>query len=259
MNEPPNTSDNQNSTPGTGRPEERELAGQEKASVQKVACPSCSEVYEVNIPDSSEERSITICPFCDQKFFIKHDLPGKTPLQEQEPEEVPPETLSQAQTQPDPGTGLPPSPTQEVPDEDRMFPLATPTRMKAPSGPTSFKDSPVVQGLKAASFNFLKRLPLILIPVLGALYLITLGVYDAGRKGASTYMKKNGGRVQGAFGMGLLFGLIFASVVVLLIYLIFSLLAVTVFLAFSEMAIFVFVYAAAVCFSALGSKSATLE
>ena len=117
----------------------------------------------------------------------------------------------------------------------------------------------MVQGLKAAVFNFLKRLPLILIPVLGALYLVNLGVYDAGRKGTTVYMKKNKGAAQGALGMGLLFGLIFATVVVLSIYIIFSILAVKVFFGFTEMVIFVLIYLAAICFSGLGSKAAMLE
>ena len=116
-----------------------------------------------------------------------------------------------------------------------------------------------MSALKAASFTFLKRIPAIIIPVLGILYLITLGVYDAGRAGASRYMEKKGGSSQGAFGIGLLFGLIFATVLVLLIYLIFSILAVEVFLAFTELCIFVFIYVAAIFFSAMGGRSAAVE
>ena len=261
--------DNENTgAPDTGAPGERGLVQERKEdeeshpNIQKVACPSCSEIYEVNIPDTGEERSITICPFCSQKFFIRHERTLEKTPREKETGETPPKVPSEPQIQFDQKTGLPPSQAKPGPGEHEMVTLATPTRLRASTlsqGSSKFRDSPSVVGLKAASFCFLKRVPLIVIPVLGVLYLITLGVYDAGRTGARNYIKKNGGSARGAFEIGLLFGLLFATILVLLIYLIFSLLTVKVFFTFYEITIFVFIYLAATFFSALGSRAAVAE
>jgi len=261
--------DNENTgAPDTGAAEDTGLAQERKEdekshpNIQRVACPSCSEIYEVNIPGTGEERSITICPFCDQKFFIRHERTREKAPQERETGGTPPEVPSGPQPQFDQETDLPPSQAKAGPGEHEMVSLATPTRLRASTlsqGSSKFRDSPSVVGLKAAVFCFLKRVPLIVIPILGVLYLITLGVYDAGRMGARNYIKKNGGSARGAFEIGLLFGLLFATILVLLIYLIFSLFTPTVFFAFYEITIFVFIYLAASFFSALGSRAAATE
>jgi len=251
----------------TGQQEENASDPKTQTIVQKVSCPSCSELYEVNIPATGEERSVSVCPFCEKPFLIRHQRFGEKPAAEDEkaPAEQPqaapaPEQQPPATTQPQPTP--PPQQAQKQPEEQAVAaPEPRQEKTTAQKDEDDSKDTypPAISALKAASFTFLKRIPAIIVPILGLLYLVTLGVYDAGQAGARRYMEKKGGTSQGALGIGLLFGLIFATVLVLLIYLIFSILAVEVFLAFTELCIFVFIYVAAVFFSAMGGRSAAME
>jgi len=197
-----------------------------QGSVQKVACPSCSEVFQVMIPETAEEKIITVCPFCDQAFYIK---------------------MSQSQ-----------SSITKVPEQELETKKRTSADVQAVQFPPTFQ-SPVVAGLRTGVFSFLKRVPLVVIPVLGVLYLVTLGVYHVGKNGAKAYITNNDGSPSGALELGIMLGLLFSTLLVFFIYLIFSLLTFEVFFGVYEFSIFLFIYCAMTFFSVIGALSAAKE
>jgi hypothetical protein len=258
---------NTEEAPGAGSPAASE---DQDTALQKVSCPGCSEIYEIQIPSTGEERSITICPFCEQKFFVRHEAVG-----EKSPEPSPAPTLPSSSPLPAPppsppssqlpgpaavGPGIPavfaPKTKKSTQPKKRTPKARKPVQKREDGPPQAFADNPSVAGMKAASICFLKRLPVVIIPVFGLLYLFTLGIYDATRAGAYRFLELSPGPRDGAIKLGMLFGLIFATVVTLLVYFIFSLLTVSVFFAFSEIMIVVTIFSTSLFFSALGSRAA---
>ncbi len=241
------------------------------AGLMTIACPGCKEVYEVAVPETNEERSITLCPFCEQKFYVRHEkIPGKakkegdgvkTSLQES-PASLPKKDVAQPfAPAADPKQVVQPQGTQRtLPTQVRAPSAPGAERRKAPPPPTrestSLLENPTIAGLLAATITLLKHLPFIIIPVVGAIYLLTLRTYESGKAGARAFLGKNPGSFKQARGIGLLFGLLIAGFLIGLIYFIFSMLAVEVFFGFYELLIFCSLFIIPVFFSALGGAAA---